>query len=132
MSDRDQSLFASPSVARHLARGAVGFGLIGSGFALGATGVGPVALGLVVPGLVALRGCPMCWTLGLIETVSAGRLRRACSRDGCSVGWSPPSALIAQPPRSPLSLLDLTDRRDATDWPQSGGGEPQQDVGRRH
>ena len=30
---------------------------------------------LVIPGGVALRGCPACWTVGLLETISAGRVR---------------------------------------------------------
>ncbi len=63
---------------RHLARGAIGFGLIGSGFALAAS-AGPVALLLAVPGFVALRGCPTCWLVGLIQIVSAGRLERSCA-----------------------------------------------------
>jgi hypothetical protein len=37
-------------------------------------------------GLVALRGCPMCWTVGLMQTISAGRLRRSCSAEqGCTL-----------------------------------------------
>jgi hypothetical protein len=30
-------------------------------------------LGAGVAALVALRGCPMCWTVGLVETLSQGR-----------------------------------------------------------
>jgi hypothetical protein len=70
--------FASTTVTRHLIRGALGFSLILGAFALAAT-VSPIALVLVVPGGVALRGCPACWTVGLIETISAGRVRRSCS-----------------------------------------------------
>jgi hypothetical protein len=76
--------FASESLARHLARGAIGFSLIGAGLGLTAL-VGPVALVLAPAGLVALRGCPMCWTVGLIETITAGRLARGCSAEGCTV-----------------------------------------------
>jgi hypothetical protein len=72
MPDLDRTALAGTSLARHLARGAVGFGLIGSAFALTA-GVGPVALLLALPGVVALRGCPTCWIVGLIETVYVGR-----------------------------------------------------------
>jgi hypothetical protein len=89
----EPSSFASTSVARHLVRGAVGFGLIGAGLGLTAL-VGPVALLLVPGGLVALRGCPMCWTAGLIETISAGRLQRTCSLENCSQPPAPTS-----PPR---------------------------------
>ena len=84
----EQSKFASASVPRHLARGAVGFGLIGSAFGLTAT-IGPAALLLAPLGMVALRGCPMCWTAGLIETVSAGRLRRSCGPGGCTLERAP-------------------------------------------
>lgn len=78
------SQFASASLARHLARGACGFGLIGAGLALAAV-LSPIALLLAPAGLLALRGCPMCWTVGLIETISAGRLKRACAAQGCAL-----------------------------------------------
>jgi hypothetical protein len=71
-------------LARHLARGAIGFGLIGSGLALTPV-AGPAALLLGVPGFVALRGCPMCWMAGLVEAVSAGRLERTCTDAGCEL-----------------------------------------------
>jgi hypothetical protein len=79
-----QSALASKSVANHLARGVVGFGLIGGGIAL-ATGVGPVALLLAPFGLFALRGCPTCWIVGLIQTMSAGRLKRNCTEANCTL-----------------------------------------------
>jgi hypothetical protein len=77
-SENSAGPFASASVARHLARGAVGFTLIGAAFALAAGGT-PLALALVVPGAFALRGCPTCWLVGLAQTVSAGRIERSCS-----------------------------------------------------
>jgi hypothetical protein len=80
----DRSALASASVARHLMRGAIGFGLIGSALALAARN-GPVALLLAPPGMVALRGCPTCWIAGLIETISAGRLKRTCTKNGCTL-----------------------------------------------
>ncbi len=73
----DRSPFASATVPRHLARGAIGFTLIGAAFALAAS-VSPAALLLLLPGGVALRGCPTCWTVGLLQTISAGRLARSC------------------------------------------------------
>jgi len=79
----DRSALASASVARHLMRGAIGFGLIiGSALAL-AVGSGPVALVLAPIGMVALRGCPTCWIAGLVETISAGRLKHTCTENGC-------------------------------------------------
>lgn len=84
MPDPDRSALAGGSVARHLTRGAIGFGLIGSAFAL-TPSVGPVALTLAAPGMVVLRGCPMCWIAGLIQTVSTGRLQRTCTENGCTL-----------------------------------------------
>ena len=61
-------LFASGSVAEHLARGAVAGALLWwaipnqdahAGLALAAGGLA----------IVALRGCPMCWAIGLVETL---------------------------------------------------------------
>lgn len=65
--------FASRSVARHLVRGAVGLVLIVAALALVAVR-GPVTLLLLLPAGVALRGCPTCWALGLVQT----RAARAC------------------------------------------------------
>jgi hypothetical protein len=84
----DRRLFASKTVAAHLARGAIGFGLIGFGFALAAS-TSPAALLLAAPGMVALRGCPTCWIAGLIETISVGRLQRTCSENGCTLAQGP-------------------------------------------
>ncbi|MET9571889.1 hypothetical protein ACFYNW_07800 [Streptomyces virginiae] len=76
--------FASASVPRHLARGALGFGALIAAFALLPV-FGPATLLLAPAGLVALRGCPMCWAIGLAETVSRGRLRRECGGDRCEL-----------------------------------------------
>ncbi|MFC8173958.1 hypothetical protein ACFUJ0_09320 [Streptomyces sp. NPDC057242] len=81
---RERGGFAGATVPRHLARGAIGFGaLIGSLALLPA--VGPASLLLAPVGLVALRGCPMCWAVGLAEAVSAGRLRRSCTEGSCTL-----------------------------------------------
>ncbi len=86
----DRGPLASASIARHLARGAIGFGLISLAVAL-LPSVGPAALLLAPPGLIALGGCPTCWIAGLIETVSAGRLQRACTESSCALR-RPPTA----------------------------------------
>ncbi len=91
-SAHDRGALASTSVARHLTRGAIGFGLIGSAIAL-TPSAGPAALLLAPPGLVALRGCPTCWIAGLIETISAGRLQRTCTDNSCTLH---PSTTLAQ------------------------------------
>jgi hypothetical protein len=86
-SESERGIFASPSLSRHLCRGALGFGLLGSAFGLIPT-LGPAALLFAPAGLLALRGCPACWTVGLIETISAGRLQRSCDQYGCAVRQS--------------------------------------------
>lgn len=57
---------ASPSVTQHLLRGALG--LVALVAAVAGASVTPLALlGLVVT-VVAWRGCPTCWLVGLIQT----------------------------------------------------------------
>jgi hypothetical protein len=77
-------ILASKSVARHLARGALGFGLIGAAIAL-TTSVGPVSLLLAPFGMLALRGCPTCWFVGLVQTMSVGHLKRSCTEANCTL-----------------------------------------------
>ena len=84
MPDHDRSALASTSLARHLTRGAIGFGLIGLALVL-IPSAGPAALLLAPLGMVALRGCPTCWLVGLIETMSAGRLERSCTDTDCTL-----------------------------------------------
>ncbi len=84
MSECDRGNLASNSIARHLTRGAIGFGLIGAALVLIGS-IGPAALLLTPAGMVALRGCPTCWVVGLLQTVSAGRLERTCTDTGCTL-----------------------------------------------
>lgn len=76
--------FASKTLPRHLVRGGLGFGLVIAAFALLPV-FGLVSLVLAPVGMLALRGCPVCWVLGLIETVSRGRLQRECTDEGCQL-----------------------------------------------
>ncbi|GAA3129686.1 hypothetical protein [Streptomyces echinatus] len=76
--------FASASLPRHLVRGALGFGALIASFAC-LPAVGPVSLLLLPAGLLALRGCPMCWAIGLLQTVSRGRLQRSCKDGHCEL-----------------------------------------------
>jgi hypothetical protein len=78
----DEQNFASASVPRHLVRGVVGFGaLIGAIASLPVFGMFGLLLAPV--GLLALRGCPICWAIGLMQTISRGRLRRSCVDGQC-------------------------------------------------
>ncbi|GAB3655560.1 hypothetical protein GCM10027589_14770 [Actinocorallia lasiicapitis] len=76
--------FTSASLPRHLVRGAVGFGGIVGGLVLLPL-LGVLSLLLVPVGLLALRGCPMCWTIGLIQTLSRHRLERSCADGHCTL-----------------------------------------------
>ncbi|MFC0602073.1 hypothetical protein [Streptomyces palmae] len=76
--------FASSSVPRHLARGAIGFGLIIGSIALVPV-AGPAALLAAPLSLIAFRGCPTCWMVGLAQTISRGRLERRCTDGVCTL-----------------------------------------------
>ncbi|TYB56397.1 hypothetical protein FXF51_44030 [Nonomuraea sp. PA05] len=80
----DDRSFASASLPRHLLRGAAGFGaLVGSVALIPVFGL--VSLVLAPLGLLALRGCPACWMIGLAQTISLGRLRRRCVDGRCEL-----------------------------------------------
>ncbi len=72
-----RSPLASSSVNAHLLRGAVG--LIAAVLAIGLLArVGAVSLALLPITLLAWRGCPTCWTVGLFGTLADDRARRSC------------------------------------------------------
>ena len=77
-------MFASRTIAGHLVRGAIGLGALVLGVLL-AEGHPWLALVLVPVALLVLRGCPMCWTVGLVETVHA-RLRGRSTAGLCGDG----------------------------------------------
>lgn len=76
--------FASASLPRHLVRGVLGFGSLALAVVL-LPYAWPVSLALLPAGLLALRGCPMCWAVGLMQTLSRGRLRRSCEDGRCTL-----------------------------------------------
>jgi hypothetical protein len=82
MPESERRAVAGASMATQLTRGGIGFGLIGAALAL-TPSVGPAALLLAPAGMVALRGCPMCWIAGLIQTISAGPLKRRSATGSC-------------------------------------------------
>lgn len=74
-----RSPLASGSVCAHLVRGAAG--VLAAGLAIGMLAVvGPVSLLLLPLTAVAWRGCPTCWTIGLLGTLADERARRGCTR----------------------------------------------------
>ena len=72
-------VFASASVPRHLARGLVGVLALATALYL-AVNVTPAALALALVTPIAWRGCPTCWTIGLLATMSRPRACPARSK----------------------------------------------------
>jgi AcrR family transcriptional regulator len=69
---RGVGMFGSAFLVAHLMRGAAAAALLA--WAIVHQTAHPwLSLGAGVAALVALRGCPMCWTVGLVETLSQGR-----------------------------------------------------------
>ncbi|MFD8972684.1 hypothetical protein [Streptomyces sp. NPDC059593] len=89
--------FASASVPRHLARGAVGFGLIIGSIALVPV-AGPATLLAAPLALIAFRGCPTCWMVGLAQTISRGRLERQCEDGVCTLTRAHPAPATGEEP----------------------------------
>ena len=88
-------MFASKTLTEHLARGVVGLGAFALALMLANTSVlFPIVL--LPLGLFALRGCPLCWTMGLGETLLAklsGRPVDGACVDGQCAARKPPPAL---------------------------------------
>lgn len=77
-------MFASASIIEHLARGVIGIGALA--FGVTAAPAHPWALVFALPvAIYALRGCPTCWTIGLVETV-ARRVRGENVLGACADG----------------------------------------------
>ena len=64
----DKSFLASGTLAEHLLRGVVGIGTLWYAIDI-ANDHSWLSLILGVIALLAFKGCPICWTIGLIETV---------------------------------------------------------------
>ena len=62
------TLFASRSLVVHVVRGLIGIAALTYAVKLGPSHP-LVSLGLLGLMLVAFGGCPICWTMGLVETV---------------------------------------------------------------
>jgi hypothetical protein len=64
----EAGLFATRTITGHLIRGAVAMALLT--VAIQQQHTYPIAAVLAgIGALVAMRGCPVCWTIGLIETL---------------------------------------------------------------
>jgi nicotinamide riboside transporter PnuC len=61
-------MFASKTIAAHLLRGVIAVALIA--WALLHQSPNPaIAVAAGVAAVAAMKGCPMCWTIGLLETI---------------------------------------------------------------
>lgn len=77
-------MFASRGILEHLGRGVVGIGSL-TFCALFASAHPWLSLAFIPLGVVALRGCPMCWTVGLVQTIAA-KLQRKSTDELCADG----------------------------------------------
>ena len=71
-------MFGSAFLGAHLMRGAAAAALL-AWVIVHQTAHPWLSLGAGVAALVALRGCPMCWTVGLVETLSQRPSRQPLS-----------------------------------------------------
>lgn len=61
-------VFGNRTLTRHLLRGAIGFSCVAVSLHTMNQMLWP-SLVLLPIALYALRGCPICWTVGLVETI---------------------------------------------------------------
>ena len=91
--------FASPSIAEHLARGTAAAGLLGLTYVLfhgGGFARDAGATAALAGAVVLMRGCPTCWTIGLLATIGARwRARQA------GTSFDPSSAVSTLPASVP-------------------------------
>lgn len=94
-------MFKSNSLCIHVLRGVSGIGL----FVLALSARLPVwaVIACLVSGLVLLRGCPMCWAVGLIETVRDKTGAARASGQSCRV----PVQSVRPPPRAADAILSV-------------------------
>jgi hypothetical protein len=69
-------IFGNKTLALHLLRGGLGFGALSASLATANTTIWPTLV-LMPFALWMLKGCPICWTIGLFETVALRLHRRA-------------------------------------------------------
>jgi hypothetical protein len=62
-------VFGNKTVWLHLGRGIAGFAALAGALATANTSIWPTLI-LMPIGIWMLKGCPVCWTIGLIETVA--------------------------------------------------------------
>jgi hypothetical protein len=73
-----RSLYASKSIIEHLFRGVVGFGGVAGAIWFASASIPMATLGVIASSsvaFVAFRGCPICWTVGLVNTLLNTKLK---------------------------------------------------------
>jgi hypothetical protein len=76
-------VFKSRTVAGHMFRGVLGFGLLAAALNY-APQIGWWATFPALGALACFRGCPMCWTVGLVETIVHRRTAARCEDGSCA------------------------------------------------
>ena len=77
-------MFASRTITAHLMRGLIAAALI-AWAVLQQVAHPALALTAAVLAVVAMRGCPLCWTLGLLERARRSTQRRASNIAECGL-----------------------------------------------
>jgi hypothetical protein len=73
-------MFGSKTVPARILRGVIGFGTLAPAILLARnadTASVHASVTLAIVALIALRGCPVCWTIGLFETLRGKALGKA-------------------------------------------------------
>ena len=71
-------MFGSTTFLAHILRGVIGFGVFALAILLARnpdTASVYASVTLAIVALIALRGCPVCWIIGLFDTVPCNRPR---------------------------------------------------------
>jgi hypothetical protein len=76
-------MFNSRTVGMHLFRGVLGFGFVAIAL-LYSSKLGWWILAPIVGALVSFRGCPTCWTMGLMETLLNRKTGAFCADESCA------------------------------------------------
>jgi len=72
-------MLGSKTVLAHMLRGVIGFGTLAPAILLARnadTASVHASVTLAIVALIALRGCPVCWAVGLFETLRGPSRRR--------------------------------------------------------
>jgi hypothetical protein len=75
-------MFKSGSVVEPILRGVLGFGLLGVAL-LYSSVLGWWTLVALAGGLMCFRGCPLCWTAGLVETALHRKAHKGWIEGSC-------------------------------------------------